>query len=166
MTGGGAPVSQGAGQLGSTGRRLVAHSERCTGCLTCQLACSLQHEGFCSPSWARLHVMEAAREQGFELAVCLQCEDAPCAAACVNGAFVAADGLWTIDRDACTGCGLCQDACTEGVLTMDPEDGLAMRCDLCGGSPRCAAYCETGALEWAAAAPGGTAASEDATGEG
>jgi Fe-S-cluster-containing dehydrogenase component len=58
-----------------------------------------------------------------------------------------ADGLVAIDRDACTGCESCVEACPYGAIWME-EGGsaVAYKCDFCGGSPACVPECVTGAL--------------------
>lgn len=61
-------------------------AEQCTGCRTCQLVCSLTHEGECGPSLARL-VLRAKGLQ-FEAEFTPACDEcAKCAAFCPYGAI-------------------------------------------------------------------------------
>jgi Fe-S-cluster-containing hydrogenase component 2 len=79
--------------------------------------------------------------------VCLQCDPAPCAEACPEGAIKKeATGAWVVDNKKCTACGLCVDACSFGMIAVDGREGFARKCDLCGGRPSCVANCPTEAL--------------------
>ena len=37
-------------------RRVAVNNEKCCGCRTCEMVCSLVNDGECNPSIARLHV--------------------------------------------------------------------------------------------------------------
>jgi Fe-S-cluster-containing hydrogenase component 2 len=79
--------------------------------------------------------------------VCLQCDPAPCAEACPEGAVQkVATGAWVVDNGKCTGCGLCVDACSLGMIVVESGEGFARKCDLCEGGPSCVTYCPMGAL--------------------
>ena len=39
-------------------------------------------------------------------------------------------------------------ACPFGNIHFDDERGAAIKCELCGGNPRCVEYCPTGALSY------------------
>jgi Fe-S-cluster-containing hydrogenase component 2 len=45
-----------------------------------------------------------------------------------------------VDKETCTGCGVCADLCPTEVIFLD-EDDKAVICDLCGGSPKCVEWC-------------------------
>jgi Fe-S-cluster-containing hydrogenase component 2 len=60
-------------------------------------------------------------------------------------------GARVIVAELCTACGECQEACpfdTEGmILRHDKEAGVYVKCDMCGGEPRCVSVCPTDALK-------------------
>ena len=57
-----------------------------------------------------------------------------------------------VSETKCTGCGACADACpfnTEGMIVrLDEKAGVCVKCDLCGGAPKCAEVCPTDALTY------------------
>ena len=138
--------------MDGTNRMLVVEAERCTGCGLCEMACSLQHQGVCSPALSRIQVLRR-EELGLSLpVVCMQCTDAPCAAVCPVGAIARdpASGAWLIQEALCIGCRLCIAACPLGAISFAPAatEGQVLKCDLCGGDPRCVRFCGTQALGW------------------
>jgi carbon-monoxide dehydrogenase iron sulfur subunit len=80
--------------------------------------------------------------------VCQQCDPAPCEEACPEGAIEkTAWGAWRVDKERCTGCGSCVDACQYGIILMESgSEQYARKCDLCGGEPACVEYCPMKAL--------------------
>ena len=52
---------------------------------------------------------------------------------------------WNIDRDNCTGCGICVDTCSQEAITI--QDGLATISEnLCVDCGSCAQDCPVGAI--------------------
>ncbi|MDO9066257.1 MAG: 4Fe-4S dicluster domain-containing protein [Chloroflexota bacterium] len=130
-------------------KMLAVDWEKCTGCRLCEVACSLEHEGFCGPGYARLRVIKD-EEQGIDFPlVCQHCTDAPCRSVCPTGAlYWDAQGdvvLWNADR--CIGCGLCFVACPVGTIFFDPQGEKIRKCDMCSGTPQCVKYCEPQAIQ-------------------
>jgi len=120
----------------------------CTGCRICESYCSFHHEGAIWPARSRIAVIAESDAGPFELRVCRQCDDAPCAAACPSEA-IALDqrtGAWVVDVELCLGCGSCVDACPHDAIVLDAERGVALKCDLCAGEPECAAMCPAAAI--------------------
>jgi Fe-S-cluster-containing hydrogenase component 2 len=74
---------------------------------------------------------------------CAQCHDYPCVNACPESAITVDEitGAVLVDRDACTACGTCIDACPGNVPFLHPGDEKATICDLCGGDPECVKVC-------------------------
>ncbi|OQY18618.1 MAG: hypothetical protein DRI77_00280 [Chloroflexi bacterium] len=127
---------------------LEIHAEKCTGCRICENFCSFHHERAVWPERSRITIIAQSDEGPFVLNVCRQCEDAPCAAACPVEAISLDErtGAWVMDAEECIGCGACVEACPYGAIFVDEELGVALKCDLCGGEPECAAMCPSGAI--------------------
>jgi len=140
---------------------VLADSEKCTGCKTCEIACAVAHMeqkagtagATDGPFMPRLYVMRTP-----EVTVpvqCRQCEDAPCAIVCQMSAISRVDGMILVDTERCVGCKLCLMACPFGAIELVPqhrgtkpiypgawkeqEDWIGRRlyrankCDLCAG---------------------------------
>jgi len=84
--------------------------------------------------------------------LCMQCDDAPCIAACPEGAFYKRDdGIVAIDKDKCKGSAcsdLCISACPYGVVYYRDDLDIVDKCDLCaearldkGRLPSCLEKC-------------------------
>lgn len=120
----------------------------CTGCNACQLACSLRATGGYNPRLARLKILVEGENFLNRPLVCTQCENAFCMRSCPVKAISRnpETGVVLIDKDLCTGCGDCIEACPDEMIRMDAQ-GKADKCDLCEGDPLCVRYCVAGALK-------------------
>ena len=130
--------------------KLVVDKERCHGCQSCMVACSLVHEGQVIPSLARIHIVLDPFSGDHLIRYCHQCRKAPCAEGCPQGAIyqVEEGSYWVVDQDLCTGCGVCVEACPfEAIVLLGALD-MALKCDTCEGQPACVESCPTGALTW------------------
>jgi len=137
---------------------LEIDAEKCTGCRICENFCSFHHEGAIWPERSRVTILAEEDEGPFIPNICRQCgalslpkgSDAPCAAACPVEAITLNErtGAWVVDAEECIGCGACVEACPYGAIFLDEELGVALKCDLCGGEPECAAMCPSGAIQW------------------
>jgi len=120
----------------------------CSGCRLCELYCSLQHTGAFNPLRSRIRLVEMAT--GIDIPVtCQQCQNPACQAACQFDALVFDRQLniVTVNEEKCTGCRECVGACPFGIITMDPVEGKAIKCDLCKGQePVCVAICPSNVL--------------------
>lgn len=122
---------------------------KCTGCRTCEVSCSLAHEkDIINPFLARIRVQKDEEAGRDTPKTCRQCRNAPCAQACPQGAinFQAVLGAWVVDEDRCNGCGACVEACPFDCIFLHPGRQVAVKCDLCGGEPRCVRECSQQAL--------------------
>jgi Fe-S-cluster-containing dehydrogenase component len=86
--------------------------------------------------------------------ICMHCEDPLCARVCEVGAIlIAIDGtVLGVNRERCTGCKLCVEACPFGVPLYVERLNAVMKCDMCydrrltGERPMCTTACPTGAV--------------------
>ena len=152
---------------------LLVDVEKCQGCLSCMLACSLIHEGVESLSLSRIQIMQNSFESfpdDLTIEQCRQCVDPACVEVCPTGAL-AANGEYgnvrMVDKEKCIGCGLCHTACpftpSRAFLAADKtydDEARSRKCDLCanapyhwdaaGGGPdgkqACGAVCPVGAI--------------------
>jgi Fe-S-cluster-containing dehydrogenase component len=124
--------------------------ERCTGCQSCEMACSLSHEGSCSPSLSRIRMKKWEEISVFIPIVCQQCEKPPCVDICPTGARKRGPGTDTVITDGkrCVGCKSCLYACPYSAPALHPVTKRTITCDLCGGQPLCTQVCTAGALSY------------------
>jgi Fe-S-cluster-containing dehydrogenase component len=129
---------------------LFTDFEKCTGCRTCEVACSLQNERVCNPALSRISIIEW-RDMGIDVPmVCQQCDVPLCQAVCPVEATARNEetGAMVVDDDLCIGCLSCVAACPFGAVAVHPRTGKLLRCTLCDGDPTCVKFCETQALQF------------------
>ncbi len=127
---------------------LLVDWAKCTGCETCVDVCSGRKAGIYSEKVSRIRLQKEEIEAAFIPLVCEQCREHPCIDVCPADAIQYAGRLsiFTVDEDNCTGCGACEEACPyRGIFV---SDGLALKCDLCGGEPACVSVCYPRALQF------------------
>jgi carbon-monoxide dehydrogenase iron sulfur subunit len=122
----------------------------CTGCQSCEMVCSLSHEGTCSPSLSRIQVRKWGEIAVHIPIVCQHCTDAPCITVCPTRARkrIAETQAVITDTQWCVGCKSCIYACPYGAPVIHPRLRKTMTCDLCGGNPLCVEACTVGALSY------------------
>jgi glutamate synthase small subunit-like protein len=145
---------------------IVAESEACIGCRSCEVACVTAHHQGAYPSkreyfTPRVKVIQGT--QGNTAVFCHHCEDAPCANVCPTGAIEQSDTSIQVSQEKCIGCKACAVACPFGMMTVVTEtvqpanhrlaDSYqkveAQKCDLCSDlnhEPACVRACPTHAL--------------------
>ncbi len=121
----------------------------CTGCRTCELACAFTHTQNQKPGKSRIYPIRHGEEQYVPVA-CLQCDDAACIKSCLFDALHRNEitGAIDLDLERCVKCMACVAACPFGCALVDDTHDEIVKCDLCGGSPACARFCPTKALEY------------------
>lgn len=134
-------------------KRLRILPERCIGCKSCELACSLLNHGEMNPSKSRITMIsftEGPSKLPYHVPLtCRQCADAPCLDVCpVDAISRTKDTVKTvvINYEACIQCGKCGDACPFGAMLFDRDSGNPFKCELCGGDPACASICPSEAI--------------------
>ena len=116
---------------------------RCSGCLTCVVACKDWHDIPAGPvSWVRIITTEQDQFPNVSVTFlanhCYHCAEAPCVPACPVGAITKReeDGIVFVDREACLGnvsCGCdCLEVCPYDAPQFGAEPEAKMqKCDLC-----------------------------------
>jgi len=148
---------------------MVIDVTRCNGCFNCFLAC---RDEFCGNDYAGysaaqpfsgqfwVKVIEKERGQypkvkvAYTVIPCMQCENAPCIEAALNGAVCRrADGIVIIDPEKAKGQRQIVDACPYRVIYWNEEKNIAQKCTFCAHlldqgwkEPRCVEACPTKAL--------------------
>ena len=136
-------------------RVLVVDHAKCTGCRSCEMACSVAHGGASNPAKSAVRVVKCEGEGLSVPVVCGQCEEPACAAICPVQAITRnpETGALIVDGDLCVGCRMCVVACPFGAIALDGDRRRAIKCDLCGDAePWCVRFCEPGALAYKAPA--------------
>ena len=135
---------------------LVVNPDKCTGCMRCEINCTLVNDGFVSSYMSRVKMARnlTSSRNGNGLYTennwvyfpdtCRQCEDPACGNACPMQALYAEDhGVRQVDTEKSVGCGACTQACPWHMPTVNPETKKSSKCIQCGA---CAEGCVTGAL--------------------
>jgi phenylacetyl-CoA:acceptor oxidoreductase subunit 1 len=135
---------------------MVIDVNRCVGCQTCTIACKHANDTPPGMQWRRVLDVEYGSypdvERLFLVVGCQHCANPPCVPVCPTGATrQRADGLVTMNYDACIGCASCAVACPyqartivhdkswyygrptapETSLSHDERLGVANKCSFC-----------------------------------
>jgi Fe-S-cluster-containing hydrogenase component 2 len=132
--------------------QIMIDLEKCTGCGICEMVCSLYHIKECNPEKSKIRVIRHPIE-GITYSVpmvCQQCEKPLCKSVCPKGAILRdiKTNALVVDEKRCIGCKFCFNACPFGGISINTKDGIATKCNLCGGEPKCVEFCPTGALSF------------------
>ena len=136
-------------------KRILVRKDVCSGCRACEVACVAWHEGRFGTSTSRIRITKIEPLGVDHPHVCRLCSPAPCVAACPTGALSKDErtGAVLLKSEDCSGCSVCVEACPFDMVTLHPETGLALICDLCAGEPACVKRCATGAVVYAGSVP-------------
>ena len=147
---------------GKYGRHIVQAPPEysfCAGCNTCEIVCSLTHDGLVGPCYNRIFVEKNTRMMYHTIHSCQHCTDHPCYEACPKkgeAMTISSDGMVLIIEENCIGCGLCKKACAFDPprinLVKSPDRALrkAKKCDLCKTreeGPACVQWCPVRCIE-------------------
>jgi carbon-monoxide dehydrogenase iron sulfur subunit len=129
---------------------LVLDPEKCIGCRTCELVCSLKHSQGCSESRSRVRIVTQKTQDASMPIMCQQCEKPPCQDVCPTKATYRdpKTHAMIIDSSRCIGCQMCIMVCPFGAPSFDPIGRVTIKCDLCGGDPECAKLCPTETIKF------------------
>ena len=129
--------------------KLVVKKGQCTGCMLCESACSIFHEGVASLEGARVQISRGeALSHAYGINVCRQCKICPPIDDCPVQAITREDefGAILINVDACLpGCSICVVSCHLDAIFQSAGQKPSL-CDLCDGDPQCVKMCEPLAL--------------------
>jgi carbon-monoxide dehydrogenase iron sulfur subunit len=140
-------------------KNLYYKVDRCLGCKSCEIACSLAYSPtqdlFKAIKEAKLFLprkkVYASGGKNFPLS-CRHCQDPQCVVACMAAAlsFDKEKAMVLHDESRCVGCWMCLMACPYGAIWMNIKAKIPLRCDKCKDKdePSCVAACPTGAIIW------------------
>jgi len=128
--------------------------EKCVGCRTCEMVCSLFHTREVNPLRSRIKVIKWEAEGHSIPLNCRHCETAPCEQICPKQAIHHTEAPYgiAIDPDKCIGCRTCLLVCPFGAVAFDVKTKKMAKCDLCQGDPLCVEFCTYDALQYVEAA--------------
>ncbi len=123
---------------------------RCTGCRSCEYACSFRHTGAFNRWDSKIIISQFLDDYIFIPTVCTQCEDAYCVNVCPTKALTKnyETGVVEFDSNKCIVCKQCVIACPWGSIKLNHTGREIIKCDLCGGDPECVKVCQPGALRF------------------
>jgi Fe-S-cluster-containing dehydrogenase component len=123
---------------------------RCLGCGHCEWICSVQRTGDCRPEDSSIWVKIDPERMAIFTTTCFQCETAYCLEVCPTKALRRdpQTNAVVVAEDCCSGCKLCIEACPFGNMHFDSKKGVAAKCDVCHGDPKCVKFCMAKALHY------------------
>ena len=140
-------------------KHITVDTDACSGCLTCELACSARHfDGECNSLLSAIRIDADLLDYHFAASVCKQCKSPSCLEACKKDAifFDKQTGARCIDPEKCIQCGACANACPFASEKNPPirrvvigERKHMIKCDLCHGhedGPYCVQVCPKAAI--------------------
>jgi len=148
---------------------MIIDISRCNGCYNCFLACRDEYCGNDYPPYSLAQPMTGhfwmriiERERGqyprvkvaYTPVLCMQCENAPCIKAALNGAvYRRPDGVVIIDPEKAVGQKQIVSACPYRVIYWNEEKNIPQKCTFCAHlldkgwkEPRCVELCPAGAM--------------------
>lgn len=124
---------------------IIENDENCVGCGLCMYACARRFGEAGIESSGILATSKSGFERGAKLIVCRACSDPPCASVCPTGALSPREqGGVEYDKNRCTGCENCIDACSIDAIFKKKNGKIAI-CIHCG---YCENYCPHGVLSY------------------
>jgi len=124
--------------------------DRCIACFSCERACQF-HQAEQDSGWQpNIFVHVDMERRRIHAGTCLQCETALCMEVCPTKAITRdlETNAVVVDKENCLGCGMCVAACPFGYMNLDDSHRRAIKCDLCGGDPKCVQMCMAKALHF------------------
>lgn len=139
---------------------LKANPHLCMGCKNCELACTQRRleKSANNLTYEIKTSIYVTNVEGIKSPIhCMHCEEAYCMKTCPTNAFTNRKGVIYLDDEKCIGCGICEQSCPYGVISMIKDlkvnKEVASKCDMCldrqenNESPVCYLACPVKALE-------------------
>lgn len=158
---------------------MLYDSSKCTACRGCQVACKQWNDreaertfnrgtyenppDLSANTWTRISFHEVEDQNGvrwlFLKRGCMHCTEAACVEVCPTNALKHHEnGMVTVERELCNGCGYCTQFCPFHIPRLDFDvvtgAGKSYKCTLCqdrvtnGLLPACVKTCPPGALSF------------------
>ncbi|MCM8830523.1 MAG: 4Fe-4S dicluster domain-containing protein [Candidatus Omnitrophica bacterium] len=136
-------------------KRIFIDVERCLGCKTCEMICAIKHSksknllALIEDEVRLLPRIKVIKTEISPLPLqCRHCPEPYCKQACISGAIEIKEDTVLIDKEKCINCYSCIMVCPYGVIRIDREESVAIKCDLCPDEeiPPCVRSCPTKAL--------------------
>ena len=123
---------------------MIVNPLLCTGCLECELVCSITKTGIANPGDSWIKITKSIEGDVCIPIMCRQCDPAPCGQICPTGAISrdARTDAILINHERCIGCKMCMIACPFGAISVDSLSKKVVKCDLCDGDPQCVKFCK------------------------
>lgn len=142
-------------------KTIVSHPERCLGCHTCVIECSMAHttartlaEALRAKKPPESGIFVESMGDACVPIQCFHCQEAPCLEVCASDALhrESEGSPVVLDTKLCSGCRQCLLVCPYGLIDTSRYETAVVKCDLCvergdmGLEPACVASCPTGAI--------------------
>ncbi|MHB0884566.1 MAG: 4Fe-4S binding protein [Bacillota bacterium] len=122
--------------------KLQLVEERCSGCRVCEMVCALHNRGEQNPKKSAIRIRGEFPAPGrYHVLVCDQC--GKCSEVCPTGAISLKDKAYVLNREECTGCGLCVEICDRKTMFTHTAEIAPIKCELCG---ECIRLCPRNAI--------------------
>ena len=135
------------GVITKTVKEIKVDIDKCTGCRSCELACSAFHAvpkySSMNPEKSRIRVVFDPLRDIYVPVIAGEYTEAEC-----NGRDV-----YTIDGKEYDECSFCRASCPSRDIFKDPDSGLPLKCDMCEAEPPlpeplCVKWCLSDALTY------------------
>ncbi len=130
---------------------LVVSPDKCTGCRTCELACSYSKSDLFNPKDSAISVM-FYEDVGLQVPMmCMQCDVPHCVTVCMVDALTKDEktGVVNYDKEKCIGCKLCEKVCpSESIEVKTTEIKAEISKAYCFQCANCQQVCPADCIHY------------------